>query len=123
MIHNTCKRCLYTIDHPLGLVIDEEGICSGCRVHEEKDLLDWSERWQQLEQLVKPYRISDKRQYDCIVPVTGGQDSYYIVHLVKERLGLNPLLVTYNKYWNTPLGIRNLAISLFKMLILSLLKK
>ncbi|MDF1642018.1 N-acetyl sugar amidotransferase [Thalassolituus oleivorans] len=109
MIHNTCKRCLYTIDHPLGLVIDEEGICSGCRVHEEKDLLDWSERWQQLEQLVKPYRISDKRQYDCIVPVTGGQDSYYIVHLVKERLGLNPLLVTYNKYWNTPLGIRNLA--------------
>jgi N-acetyl sugar amidotransferase len=33
----------------------------------------------------------------------------YIVHLVKERLGLNPLLVTYNRYFNTPLGIRNLA--------------
>jgi hypothetical protein len=31
------------------------------------------------------------------------------VHLVKERLGLNPLLVTYNKYWNTPVGIKNLA--------------
>lgn len=107
--HQTCKRCLYTSDHPLGLTIDEEGICSGCRVHEEKDQLDWDERWHALEQLVTPYKSKDTRHYDCIIPVSGAQDSYYIVHTVKERLGLNPLLVTYNKYWNTPLGIRNLA--------------
>jgi N-acetyl sugar amidotransferase len=105
----TCKRCLYTTAHPLGLVLDEEGICSGCRVHEEKDWLDWDERWQLLEQLVKPYRSRDRRNYDCIVPVTGAGDSFFIVHVVKERLGLKPLLVTYNRYYNTPLGIRNLA--------------
>lgn len=105
----TCKRCLYPETHPLGLTIDDEGICSGCRVHEEKDTLDWQDRWRMLEKLVKPYRSNDARNYDCIVPVSGANDSYYIVHLVKERLGLNPLLVTYNKYFNTPLGIRNLA--------------
>ena len=105
----TCKRCLYNTNHPLGLVLDSEGICSGCRVHEEKDTLDWAERWQRLEQLVKPYRSRDTRNYDCIVPVTGAGDSFFIVHLVKERLGLKPLLVTYNRYYNTPLGIRNLA--------------
>lgn len=104
-----CKRCLYSTAHPLGLILDAEGICSGCRIHEEKDSLDWIERWEILERLVKPYRSQDAKNYDCIVPVTGAQDSYYIVHLVKERLGLNPLLVTYNKYFNTPLGIRNLA--------------
>lgn len=104
-----CKRCLYSTAHPLGLTLDEEGICSGCRVHEEKDMLDWGLRWQKLERLVKPYRNQDGNNYDCIIPVSGAQDSYYIVHLVKERLGLNPLLVTYNKYFNTPLGIRNLA--------------
>ncbi|MBI4995412.1 MAG: N-acetyl sugar amidotransferase [Rhodocyclales bacterium] len=104
-----CKRCLYTTAHPLGLVIDDDGICSGCRVHEEKDSLDWTERWARLESLVAPYRNSTGRSYDCIVPVSGAHDSYYIVHLVKERLGLNPLLVTYNRYFNTPLGIRNLA--------------
>ena len=32
-----CQRCLYGDDHPLGLIIDESGICSGCRIHEEKD--------------------------------------------------------------------------------------
>lgn len=104
-----CKRCLYSTTHPLGLTLDEEGICSGCRIHEEKDKLDWAARWQKLESLVRPYRAHAGDNYDCIVPVTGAQDSYYIVHLVKERLGLNPLLVTYNKYFNTLLGIRNLA--------------
>jgi N-acetyl sugar amidotransferase len=104
-----CKRCLYGTSHPLGLTLDEEGICSGCRVHEEKDRLDWAERWRKLETIVEPYRRRAGDTYDCIVPVTGANDSYFIVHLVKERLGLNPLLVSYNKYFNTPLGIRNLA--------------
>jgi len=93
----------------LGLVLDQEGICSGCRIHEEKDLLDWSVRWTLLESIVRPYRSAGGSNYDCIVPVTGANDSYYIVHIVKERLKLNPLLVTYNKYFNTELGIRNLA--------------
>jgi N-acetyl sugar amidotransferase len=104
-----CTRCLYATEHPLGLVLDAAGVCSGCRVHEEKDRLDWQARWQLLQALVRPYRSNSGRNYDCIVPVSGANDSYFIVHLVKERLKLNPLLVTYNKYFNTELGIRNLA--------------
>jgi N-acetyl sugar amidotransferase len=104
-----CKRCLYTTAHPLGLVLDQAGICSGCRIHEEKDSLNWDERWEMLENLVQPYRSPDGKNHDCIIPVTGAQDSYYMVFLAKVKLGLNPLLVSYNKYFNTPLGIRNLA--------------
>lgn len=104
-----CKRCLYTDTHPLGIVFDNEGICSGCRIHEEKDRLDWDMRWRRLEELVEPYRDQSDAQYDCIVPVSGAGDSYFMVHLVKERLKLNPLLVSYNRYFNTPLGISNLA--------------
>ncbi len=105
----SCRRCLYRMGHPLGLTLDAAGICSGCRIHEEKDQLDWAARWQRLRDIVAPYRSTSGTNYDCIVPVSGANDSYYIVHLVKERLGLNPLLVTYNKYFNTALGIRNLA--------------
>ncbi len=104
-----CRRCLYADTHPLGLVIDAEGICSGCRVHEEKDRLDWDERWRRLEALVAPYRSRTGEVHDCVVPVTGAGDSYWVLHLVKERLGLNPLAVSYNRQTNTPLGIRNLA--------------
>ena len=109
MTVKTCKRCLYRDDHPLGVVIDNDGICSGCRIHEEKDQLDWDHRWHELETLVAPYRSADTRNYDCIVPVSGAGDSYFIVHTVVNRLKLKPLLVTYNRYYNTPLGIRNLA--------------
>lgn len=105
----SCKRCLYTTHHPLGLTLDNESICSGCRIHEEKDNLDWGRRWKILEDLVAPYRVLNGKTYDCIIPVTGANDSYFIVYLVKEKLGLNPLLVSYNKYFNTSLGIRNLA--------------
>ena len=104
-----CKRCLYTTAHPLGLTIDDEGICSGCRIHEEKDNLDWDLRWEKLVKIVEPYKHKNNDYYDCIVPVTGANDSYFIVDIVKNKLNLNPLLVTYNKYFNTELGIRNLA--------------
>ena len=116
MIHDTsrsprlhCSRCLYTTDHPLGLTLDDEGICSGCRIHEEKNRLDWAGRFRKLQELVAPYRSKSGETYDCIVPVSGAGDSYWIVHQVKHKLGLNPLLVSYNKYFNTALGIRNLA--------------
>jgi len=104
-----CKRCLYTTEHPLGLILDDDGVCSGCRIHEEKNLLDWDERWIMLQEIIKPYRSLSRNNYDCIIPVTGSQDSYYIVYLAKVLLGLNPLLVVHNKYFNTPLGINNLA--------------
>lgn len=105
-----CKRCLYPANHPYGLIIDDEGVCSGCRVHEEKDTLDWSARFKQLEQIVYANaKRTRRRGFDCIIPVSGGGDSYFIVHTVKNVLGMNPLLVHYNPEYNTKVGIRNLA--------------
>ena len=104
-----CSRCLYPQDHPLNLIIDEQGICSGCRVHEEKDNLDWSKRFIKLKKIVAPYKKNNRSIYNCIVPVSGARDSYFIVHVVKKLLGMNPLLVTYNKLYNTEVGIRNLS--------------
>ena len=105
----TCARCLYSSLHPLHLTFDERGICSGCRIHEEKDQLDWTARGRKLAALLEGYRSKSQRNYDCIVPVSGARDSYFIVHTVKNVLGMNPLLVTYNKQYNTDVGIRNLA--------------
>ncbi len=104
-----CNRCLYSNYHPLGIILDDEGVCSGCRIHEEKDSLDWDYRLRLLEKIIEDYRLKASDNYDCIVPVTGAQDSYFTMHVVKNILNLNPLMVSYNKYFNTPLGIRNLA--------------
>lgn len=104
-----CSRCLYTEIHPLNITFDDDGVCSGCRVHEEKDSLDWSKRADKLKSILHSYRNTSGNNYDCIVPVSGARDSYFIVHTLKKVYGMNPLLVTYNKQYNTDVGIRNLA--------------
>ena len=58
--------------------------------------------------MTRTYLSPGKKSYDCIVPVSGGRDSYFIVHTVTKVLGLKPLLVSYNKHFNTPEGIHNL---------------
>ncbi len=104
-----CIRCVYPMNHPLKITFDESGVCSGCRIHEEKDTLDWAARFEKLRTIADTYRNESGSNYDCIVPVSGARDSYFIVHTVIKKLGLRPLLVTYNKHYNTERGIRNLA--------------
>lgn len=104
-----CTRCLYPENHPLNIIFNEDGVCSGCVVHEEKDELDWNERLNKLKSILTTYKNTSENNYDCIIPVSGARDSFFIVHTVKNVLGMNPLLVTYNKHYNTDTGVRNLA--------------
>lgn len=104
-----CTRCLYPENHPLHITFDVQGVCSGCRIHEEKDDVDWKQKEKQLRKLFIDYKTHSGRNYDCIIPVSGARDSYFIVHIIKNIYHLNPLLVTYNKQYNTNIGIRNLA--------------
>lgn len=89
------------------LTFDEFGVCSGCRVAFQKRLLDWQERWQILKELVAEYRVADN--YDILIPVSGGKDSYFQTHVATRELGLKPLLVTYHGNNYLPEGEENLA--------------
>jgi N-acetyl sugar amidotransferase len=102
-----CANCLYPSNHPLGITFDSDGVCSGCSVHREKYVIDWADRKQELVSLLSGYRSN--KNYDCIIPVSGASDSFFITHTVKVELGMNPLLVTYNNQYNTSVGLRNLA--------------
>ena len=104
-----CSRCVYPENHPLYLTFDNNNVCSGCRVHEEKDIINWEDRYKRLENITNNYKNESGNNYDCIVPVSGGRDSYFILHTVIKKLGLNPLLVTYNSSYNTKIGIRKIG--------------
>ena len=69
----------------------------GCRVYDTKKIQN-SKRYEELSKdLLKIVsKTKNSQNYDCIVSVSGGKDSYYQTHYVKNVLGLNPLLVTYN---------------------------
>lgn len=104
-----CKRCLYPENHPLNIIFDERGICSGCLVHEEKYEIDWEQKAQELDGLFAQYRNRPGTSYDCIIPVSGAGDDFFVVDYVKNKCGMNPLLVTYNTHFSTKVGVRNLA--------------
>jgi N-acetyl sugar amidotransferase len=103
-----CSKCLYWSNHPLGIAFDSKNVCSGCQVHEEKNSLDWYLREMELKAIFREQK--NQSRYDCIIPVTGGQDSFFTVHHAIHSLGLNPLLVNFNRTFNSKEGIRNLAI-------------
>lgn len=103
-----CTKCLYTDDHPFGLTFNAAGLCSGCQIHEEKDKIDWTQKLDELMAIVTNHH--DVSGYDCIVPVSGDANSFYVLDFVINTLKLNPLVTVYNKLWNTEVGIKNLAL-------------
>jgi N-acetyl sugar amidotransferase len=88
------------------LTFDERGVCSGCRVAEQKKSIDWARRTEALRDLVAEYR--SRAAYDIVIPVSGGKDSYYQTHVAVQELGLKPLLVTYHGNNYLPEGEFNL---------------
>jgi N-acetyl sugar amidotransferase len=73
-----------------------------------RQVMDWEMRWEELKDLCDRHRRSDGG-YDCIVPVSGGKDSTYQVWTMKERLGMNPLLLCLTDiFTTTKAGAHNL---------------
>ena len=103
-----CKICVYPGSSAVPLAFDEHGICSGCRTSSQKTEVDWEARRKRFERLIEQYRSKDGTNYDCIIPVSGGKDSYFQTHIIKTIYSLNPLLVTYHGNNYTPTGMRNL---------------
>jgi len=87
--------------------LDEEGVCDACRVAEvKKGTIDWDDRERQLRDLCDKHRRNDGH-YDCLVPGSGGKDSFYAAHKLKYEYGMNPLTVTWAPHIYTDWGWRN----------------
>jgi len=93
-----CKRCVYP-EVAVNLYVDDEDICSACHAIDEVDGADeetWKQRKKVFERILEDTLKGNTSNYDCIVAVSGGKDSYYQTHKVCADYGLKPLLVTYH---------------------------
>jgi N-acetyl sugar amidotransferase len=91
-------------------MFDDDGVCSACSVAEEYEELTsefWQEREDRFSDIAAEAR-SNGSQYDCVIPVSGGKDSYFQTYIAKKRYDLNPLLVTYHGNNYLPEGQGNL---------------
>jgi N-acetyl sugar amidotransferase len=101
-----CTRCVYPSASAMPLAFDDHGVCSGCRVSDQRSTINWDERMTMFRRIVHEYGSDE--DYDILIPVSGGKDSYFQVHLATKVLGLKPLLVTYHANNFMPEGEQNL---------------
>lgn len=92
-----------------GQMLDDYGYCNVCRSSEEKMKIDWSARRKQLEDLLHVAKLEGAdQQYDCLIPISGGKDSVFQLHILRKVYDMRPLAVTFSHNWYSSTGFYNL---------------
>jgi N-acetyl sugar amidotransferase len=112
-----CSRCIYDETVP-GISFDEQGICNYCRtVDRLKEVYGTGtdEGRRTLMAIVEQMKLAGRgRKYDCVIGVSGGTDSSYMVAQAMEW-GLRPLAAHYDNTWNTAIATENIRKVLSKL--------
>jgi N-acetyl sugar amidotransferase len=115
-IKQICTRCIVDSTVP-GVTFDEQGVCTYCKLH---DILD-TENPQgdsglyKLEQYIAQMKESGKnKRYDCVVGVSGGTDSIYLLYWAKQN-GLRSLAAHFDNGWDSEIAVHNIQKALEKL--------
>ena len=103
-----CKRCLMPDTRP-GIKFHNDDICLPCKNYEKQKATDWKKRKNELEKVCQKYRGKYSNGYDCAIAVSGGKDSHFQVYVIKELMGMNPILIGVGNIEWTETGRKNLA--------------
>ena len=106
-----CSRCCLP-ETSEGIKFDKYGICTICRSSEEKMNINWSVREKKLKNIFSKYKKN--KNYDCLLPTSGGKDSMFQSYALKNVYKVNPLCVTHGQNWMSTTGRFNLENSLFQ---------
>jgi len=99
-----CTKCILPETFPY-IYFDELGICNYCKNYKAQKK---NKSLDELFNLVEPFR-KKRGEFDVLLPYSGGRDSTYVLHYVKNELGLNPITYTYDWGMVTDLARRNIA--------------
>src|SRR5436190_314198 len=104
-----CSRCVYDEKVP-GIEFGLDGVCNYCRLHDQMDRQyptgEAGDRI--LGELAATMRAAGRgHRYDCVVGVSGGCDSSYMLWKMVE-LGVRPLAVHFDNTWNSPIATQNI---------------
>lgn len=102
-----CSSCVMPNTKP-GVFLDENGECNACRQKKIKKNINWDQRELILKRLTDKIKASNYPFYDCIVPVSGGKDSWFQAIMLSEKYKLKTLCVSLAAHLPTTEGINNL---------------
>jgi N-acetyl sugar amidotransferase len=94
------------------IIFDDNGVCNHCKRAEQLLAKKWfpndegERKLQEIAGTIKQYGIG--KEYDCIIGVSGGVDSSYLLHVAKKIMALKPLVVHVDAGWNSETAVRNI---------------
>ena len=105
-----CSKCIYD-ERVNGIEFNEEGVCNYCRqIDNLKDQYGTgaAKGQKELDAIIAEIKRKGKRKkYDCMLGVSGGTDSSFMMHWAVEK-GLRPLAVHYDNTWNSAIATENI---------------
>ena len=109
--YQICTCCVMDTSDP-DITFDEDGVCSRCKEYETRILPSWNYgrgHETELKQLIADIKKKGKnKQYDCILGLSGGLDSTYMLHLAVKEWGLRPFVFHIDAGWNLPVAENNI---------------
>ena len=116
--YRICAKCVMDTSDSR-IVFDDDGVCDHCNDFERNVKPNWhtDERGrQELAQVVaKIKRSGKKHDFDCILGLSGGVDSSYMLHLAVREFGLRPLVFHVDGGWNSELAVHNIQMLVDKL--------
>jgi len=109
--YQVCVNCAMDTTDSL-IQFDERGFCDHCNNYNNNILPNWHPDEigaQQLNKIVEKIKKDGKgKKYDCIIGLSGGVDSSYLLYYAKEKLGLRPLVFSVDTGWTLNVGLENI---------------
>lgn len=109
--YKICQKCIYDSSVP-SIVFDEKGICNYCKMTDDliAEYGTGNSKGQALiSKIIEEIKLTGKnKKYDCVIGVSGGTDSSYMLHWAIEN-GLRPLAVHYDNTYNTAIATQNIT--------------
>jgi len=108
--YRVCSRCIYD-ERIAGIQFDDDGVCNYCRMVD--DLTEMygtgspkgEEQFARIIDEIK--RAGRNREFDCVIGVSGGTDSSYMVAKAVDW-GLRPVAAHYDNTWNSAVATENI---------------
>lgn len=101
------------------IFFDDKGVCDHCNDFYQNVKPNWHTDQRGKEELSK---ITEKikaegkdKEFDCILGLSGGVDSSYMLHLAVKEFGLRPLVFHVDGGWNSELAVHNIQMLIEKL--------
>lgn len=102
-----CTSCVLPETFP-GISFNEQGVCHLCQAYKgHQHLREEKEKYRQkFENLLQQLRSPGG--YDVLMAYSGGKDSTFTLHLLKQKYGLNILALTFDNGFISPFALENI---------------